>query len=52
MTKTGKTTGGKETEKTDVRRATSDPGSTHLEEEEEQQQPLSATFWTMPDLKN
>jgi hypothetical protein len=36
--------GGKKTKKTDDRRATSDPGATQLEGEEEQQQPLSATF--------
>jgi hypothetical protein len=44
MAKKGKTAGGKKTEKTDARRSTSDPGETLLEGEEEQQQPLSATF--------
>jgi hypothetical protein len=44
MPQKGKTAGGKKTKKTDNRRATSNPEATQLEGEEEQQQPLSATF--------
>jgi hypothetical protein len=44
MPQGGQTAGGKKTKKKDDRGSTSDPGTTRLEGEEEQQQPLSATF--------
>jgi hypothetical protein len=44
MPQKGQTAGGKKTKKRDDGGSTSDPGTTQLEGEEEQQQPLSATF--------
>jgi hypothetical protein len=44
MPQKGQTAGGKKTKKKDDRGSTSDLGTTQLEGEEEQQQPLSATF--------
>jgi hypothetical protein len=44
MPQKGQTAGGKKTKLKDDRGSTSDPGTTQLEGEEEQQQPLSATF--------